>query len=104
MKKLVLLAAFLALFSLFLKPPTDPDLFWHLRYGEEILKTGQIPYGDKFSFTLPGYPWANSYWLSEVLIFYLVAKAGFLVTVLLFAFLGALTYFGVGLGARLKKA
>ena len=104
MKKLVLLAAFLALFSLFLRPPTDPDLFWHLRYGEEILKTGQAPQGDQFSFTLPGYPWANSYWLSEVLIFYLFSKTGFLFPALFFSFLGAVTFLAVGFWARAGKA
>lgn len=104
MKKIILFTAFLAIFSFFLKPPTDPDLFWHLRYGEEILKTGQIPYGDQYSFTLPGYQWANSYWLSEVLIFLLVSKTGFLLPIILFTLLGAVTYLAVGFWGRLGKA
>lgn len=102
MNKLILLSVFLAIFVLFLIPPTDPDLFWHLRYGEEILKKG-FPYTDQFSFTFPGYLWADSYWLSEVLIYYLIAKTGFLLPVLFFAFLGAGTFLAVGLGSSIEK-
>lgn len=103
MKKIILVTAFLAIFSFFLKPPTDPDLFWHLRYGEEILKTHQIPYGDQYSFTLPGYRWADSYWLSEVLIYLLVSKTGFLLPIILFTLLGAVTYLAVGFWGRVGK-
>lgn len=103
MKKLVLTFTFLAIFILFVRPPTDPDLFWHLRYGEEILKAGQIPYGDQFSFTFPGYPWANSYWLSEVLIFFLVSKTGFLFPTLFFALLAAATFFAISSWAEVEK-
>lgn len=103
MRKIILFLAFLAIFLLFIKSPTDPDFFWHLRYGEEILKTGQVPYEDRFSFTFPGYRWANSYWLSEVLIYFLVAKTGFFLPVLVFAALGAATFLAVALGARVEK-
>lgn len=104
MNKIVIFSAFLAIFMLFLKPPNDPDLFWHLRYGEEILKTHQIPYEDQFSFTMSGYQWADSYWLSEVLFYFLVSKTGFLFPALLFAFLGAVPFLAVGFGARLGQA
>lgn len=104
MKKIVIVSAFLAIFVLFLKPPTDPDLFWHLRYGEEIIKTGQFPYQDQFSFTFAGYWVADSWWLSEVLIYFLVSKTDFLVPALLFAFLGAVTFLAVPLAARVKEA
>lgn len=103
MKKIILFSAFLSLFFLFFQPPTDPDLFWHLRYGEEILKTHQIPHKDQFSFTFTGYRVADSWWLSEVLIFYLVSKTGFLIPSLFFALLGAAIFLLVGLGASLKK-
>ena len=100
----ILFSSFLAIFFLFLKPPTDPDLFWHLRYGEEILKTYKIPYENHFSFTFLGYRAADSWWLSEVLIFWLVSKTGFFLPTLLFAALGAVTFLAVGFWARVGKA
>ncbi|MBI4100673.1 hypothetical protein HY439_02930 [Candidatus Microgenomates bacterium] len=102
MKKIIIILAFLAIFFLGIKAPTDPDFFWHLRYGEEIFKTGQIPYEDRFSFTFEGYRWADSYWLSEVLIFLLVSKTGFFLPVLVFATISAATFLAVGFWARIK--
>lgn len=96
MRKLIVSLTFLTIFVLFLKPLTDPDLFWHLKYGEEILKTHRFPYADQFSFTFPGYQAADSWWLSEVLIYFLVSKTGFFFPALLFAALGAVSYLAVG--------
>jgi hypothetical protein len=48
---------------------TDPDLWWHLRTGQWIAETGQIPHADPFSFTRDGSPWVSHEWLSEV-VFY----------------------------------
>ncbi len=44
----------------------DPDLWWHLRTGEWIMQTGQIPHSDPFSFTRAGSPWVSHEWLAEV--------------------------------------
>jgi len=44
----------------------DPDLWWHLRTGEWIVKTGQVPHSDRFSFTRAGSPWVAHEWLAEV--------------------------------------
>src|SRR5512143_3819761 len=53
----------------------DPDLWWHLRTGEWIVQTGQIPHMDPFSFTRAGAAWVSHEWLSEV-IFFLLWKHG----------------------------
>lgn len=102
-KPALLLTAFLAILFLFLRSPVDPDLFWHLRYGEEILQTHQLSYKDQFSFTFTGYQAADSWWISEILIFYLVSKIGFFLTALFFAFLGAMAFLAVALWASLGK-
>jgi hypothetical protein len=44
----------------------DPDLWWHLRTGQWIVETGNIPHSDPFSFTRAGSPWVSHEWLSEV--------------------------------------
>jgi hypothetical protein len=45
----------------------DPDLWWHLRTGQWILKRHSIPAVDPFSFTAAGAPWTNHEWLTEVI-------------------------------------
>lgn len=54
----------------------DPDLWWHLRTGELIMKTGQIPHSDPFSFTRAGHPWVSHEWLSEVTFYEIWQHAG----------------------------
>jgi hypothetical protein len=57
------------------RPATDPDLWWHLRTGQRIVETGQIPHTDPFSFTRAGHAWVSHEWLSEV-VFYELWKHG----------------------------
>lgn len=54
---------------------TDPDLWWHLRTGQWIVETGQVPHSDPFSFTRAGHAWVSHEWLSEV-VFYELWKHG----------------------------
>jgi len=43
----------------------DADLWGHLRFGQDILRTGSILQVDDYSFTSDR-PWINHEWLSEV--------------------------------------
>ncbi len=45
----------------------DPDLWWHIKVGENLLTTGHWPTADPFSFTVPGIPWLAYEWLGDVL-------------------------------------
>jgi len=47
----------------------NQDLGRHLKLGEIILQTGQIPKSNLFSYTNPDYPFINTHWLFEVLIY-----------------------------------
>ena len=44
----------------------DTDLGWHLRNGEYLLKNGQWPNFDSYSFTAAGARWVDHSWLPEV--------------------------------------
>jgi hypothetical protein len=46
----------------------DPDLWWHIRVGQNILATHHWPTNDPFSFTVSGTPWLAYEWLGDVLI------------------------------------
>lgn len=52
----------------------DPDVWWHLRAGQEIVASHHVPHQDSFSYTRYGQPWVAHEWLSEAL-FYLVFRA-----------------------------
>lgn len=54
----------------------DPDYFWHVVAGEFIVSTGGVPNVDPFSFTWRGLSWTPHEWLSEVVIYGLVAGLG----------------------------
>jgi hypothetical protein len=54
----------------------DADYFWHVTTGRIIATTGQIPSTDPFSFTWGGQPWVLHEWLSELLMYGLVAGPG----------------------------
>ena len=47
----------------------DPDMWYHLKIGEIIWKSGSIPRVDVFSFTANGHPWMAQEWLSQVVIY-----------------------------------
>src|SRR5690349_2427682 len=44
----------------------DPDLWWHLKAGQQIIETRSIPHTDDYSFTKQGSEWVAHEWLSEV--------------------------------------
>jgi hypothetical protein len=53
----------------------DPDLWWHIRIGQDILRTHHWPTNDPYSFTVHGTPWMAYEWLGDVAIGY-VARLG----------------------------
>ena len=53
----------------------DPDTWWHMKVGEQILRTGSWPTADSYSFTASGMPWIAYEWLGEV-VMALAARQG----------------------------
>jgi hypothetical protein len=45
----------------------DPDLWWHIRTGDLILRTHQWPTTDSYSYTVAGQPWLACEWIGDVL-------------------------------------
>src|SRR5271157_5441408 len=62
-----LIALFLALtFLLGIFPLKDADYYWHLRTGDLIRQTGQVPRVDFYTFTRQGTPWIDLHWIFQV--------------------------------------
>ena len=45
----------------------DPDTFWHVKLGSDIISSGHLPTVDTYSHTYAGKPFVSKEWLSEVL-------------------------------------
>ena len=73
----------------------DPDMWWHIKAGQDILALRHFPTSDPYSFTVPGAPWIAYEWLGEV-IFGFAARWGGLV-VLDFLFFALTSVLIVGL-------
>jgi hypothetical protein len=44
----------------------DPDLWWHLRFGQSVLATHHLVWRDPYSYSALGHPWGNLEWLGEI--------------------------------------
>lgn len=64
----------LAVFLIHSASAINQDLGRHLKLGEIIWKTKQVPHTNLFSYTNPDFPFINHHWLSEV-IYYLLSLA-----------------------------
>jgi hypothetical protein len=59
----------------------DPDVWWHIKAGQDILRTHHWPTTDSYSFTAAGTPWIAYEWLGEIVLA-LVYRAGGVVALL----------------------
>lgn len=54
----------------------DPDLWWHIKNGQNILTTHKWPNTDPFSFTVGGQPWISTEWLGDVILATVAGRGG----------------------------
>ena len=73
-----LILLFLSLtFLLGVFPVKDADFYWHLRTGDLIRQTAQIPHTDIFTFTAPpGTPWIDLHWLFQIAVSWIYERGG----------------------------
>ena len=90
---------FIFIVLLLARPPWDPDLGWHLRNGQDILRFG-IPKGDLYSHTMFGYSWISHEWLTDVLLYLSNHYLGLIFLSLIFALIAFFAYF---ISARVAK-
>ncbi len=57
------------LFAIAVRVPVDTDTWWHLRSGERIVETGQIPHTDPFSHTRLSHEWIDHSWGSQMILY-----------------------------------
>src|SRR2546425_5367283 len=85
-----LLIIVLAMAAFIMAQLYDPDYFWHLRTGQLILDSREIPRYDPFSFTRPDAPWVLNAWLFDVVLYAVYSIGGPIgVRLLVVALMGA---------------
>ncbi|MBI2676594.1 MAG: hypothetical protein HYX21_01395 [Candidatus Yanofskybacteria bacterium] len=82
----VLLFSLLAVFLIHSFDSIGQDIGRHLKLGEVIWQTKEVPRVNFFSFTEPDFPFANHHWLSEVIFYGIYGWFGFTGLILLKVF------------------
>jgi hypothetical protein len=63
-------------FMFFLAHPPIPDLWGHVRFGQDLWQTGRIVREDIYSYLTGDQVWINHEWLSEAIFYFAFAAAG----------------------------
>ena len=71
----------------------DPDLGWHLKVGEEILYTYELPHIEHFDFSLEGQRWVDHEWLVNLVVFLIYSNFGYAALNIIFALIVVLSLF-----------
>jgi hypothetical protein len=64
------------LFYVFSRTSADPDLWGHVRFGQDLWQTGRIVREDIYSYLTGDQVWINHEWLSEAIFYFAFAAAG----------------------------
>lgn len=81
--------------------PYDPDLGWHLKYGEYFFKNRAILRENIFSTDMANFQWANSSWVTDLISYVTFNSFGFLGLAVLAAAVITLTFYFFARGAKL---
>ena len=84
-KSLFQIVTMLLVFNIAVVSPTDTDMWWHLRNGDEMWHQGKILLQDIFSYTRFGAHWVNAFWLSDLGLYGLLKLGGFFAITLMVA-------------------
>ncbi len=90
MKKIIWTLFYIFLFSILLYNSfgyLDPDFGWHLRFGEIIWQTKNIPHDQIFMWTLQGKTWVDHEWLANLLMYVVWSTGGYIMLSIFFALL-----------------
>jgi hypothetical protein len=94
-RRLFPLAFFLMVFALAVRQSAyiDPDLWWHLQAGQDMVQSQSIPKVDPYSFTKAGSEWVAHEWLSEVVMYLIYRVSGWGGLLFVFSALIAITLY-----------
>ncbi|HUQ85311.1 MAG TPA: hypothetical protein VM077_03210 [Candidatus Limnocylindrales bacterium] len=92
---------YLIVFLSSLFTPSDPDLGWHLKYGEYFFNHGRLLRDNTFSALMPDYKWANTSWGTDLITYSSFSLGGFFALTILGALVVMLTFYLFSKSAKL---
>lgn len=96
-------AGILLIFFIALRPPTDPDMGWHLQDGKYLLENNlKVARQDIFSYTMPDFPLIMHEWATDVLMEKTYEAANLFALSALFAVIVTLAFLLASLGVNSK--
>lgn len=93
LQRFLSLFPFIVVFASSLFHPYDPDLGWHLKYGEYFFQNGRILRENIFSTEMSSYHWVNSSWATDLISYLAFDNFGFLGLAILGATIVTLTFY-----------
>lgn len=91
-RRLLVALLFVAIFAMASRQPADSDTWWHLKSGQLIWETGQLPRTDAFSHTVAGQPWIDHGWLVQAFLWPVYRASGLAGLALLLAAIVTATF------------
>ncbi|MCL4418614.1 hypothetical protein M1146_00765 [Patescibacteria group bacterium] len=100
--KLLGLFPFLFVFIASIHFPTDPDLGWHLKYGEYFFQHARVLRDNTFSQLMPDFKWANTSWGTDLISYFTFHNFGFFGLIILGAIVITSTFYFFSKAAKLS--
>ncbi len=100
--KLINIFPYIFVFLASIHFPTDPDLGWHLKYGEYFFRYGKVLRDNTFSQLMPDFKWANTSWGTDLISYLTFHNFGFFGLTILGAFIITLTFYFFSRAAKLS--
>jgi len=88
----------------FILPVVPNDYWWYLRLGQDVLRTGSVPFTETYSYTRAGQPAVQPCWLSGVIFWLVYNSGGLTLTFLLRGLVLSVTYSLFWMMARFENA
>ena len=101
-EKLINTLPYLFVFLASIHFPTDPDLGWHLKYGEYFFQHVKVLLDNTFSQLMPDFKWANTSWSTDLISYLTFHNFGFFGLAILGAFIITLTFYFFSKAAKLS--
>jgi hypothetical protein len=93
----------LLIFFIALRPPTDPDMGWHLRDGTYLIENNfKVAHQDIFSYTMPNFPLIMHEWVTDILMEKTYEATNLFTLSVIFAAIVALAFLLASLGLDSK--
>lgn len=100
-RMIFIILGFSLIFFIALRPPTDPDMGWHLRDGKYLTENNfQVAKSDPFSWTMSEFPVVMHEWMTDLVAYSISEKTGLFVLSIVSALITTAAFILVSMGMK----